>query len=579
MSEQQHHSVDELIDIAGRTPLFGMMPRASRQRILDLGEHMHFDAGETIIDQGEEGSTAYILLSGQVRVSRKGQQVIDLEPGAVFGELSLIDGGARSASVFARTEVTALMLNHETLWSVLRDEPSVMEQVLREMTRRLREYERPIDQLTGMPNRAMFEELLGMSLELAERDGSAVAVVSLGLDGFRLVNEALGSVGGDRVLQMVADRLRDTVPGTVARAGNDEFLALITDTQRELRGVADEEDVFDLADAVVSDIHRALAEPFIVDGREVTLSVSAGFAVYPAFSEDPMTVLRDSVAAMNESKKGGPGGHLVSTKGSGDAVGRLQLVNEVRHAAEMESWALLFQPIVDLSNGEMIAVEALIRWRKDGKLIPPGVFLPMAEDLGLIAVIGDWVMRETCRQSQAWRDEGLDLKISFNLSPKELSNPKLVERLVGLVDKHQIPKGKLVVEIVETSAETDPEATQKVLTDLAARGIAISIDDFGTGYSSLSRLKDMPVSTLKIDRSFVIELPQDDAANVVRAVVGLSDTLSMTSLAEGIETEEQRDTLKSLGCQLGQGYLFGKPLDPAVILEVSRRDNKPFGEG
>ena len=335
-------------------------------------------------------------------------------------------------------------------------------------------------------------------------------------------------------------------------------------------------DVFDVADSVVAEIHNAIAEPFIVDGREVTLTISAGFAVYPAFSEDPSTVLRDAIAAMSESKALGPGGHLVSTKGSGDAIGRLQLVNEVRHAAEMEDWALLYQPIVDLSDGQMVAVEALIRWRKDGGLVAPYAFLPMAEDLGLIPVIGDWVMREVCRQSQAWRDAGLDLKISFNLSPRELSNPALVDRLVGLVEQHGVPQGKLVVEIVETSAEADPEATQKVLLALADRGIGVSIDDFGTGYSSLSRLKDMPVSTLKIDRSFVLALPDDDASSVVRAVVGLAESLQMASLAEGIETTQDRSILTELGCKLGQGYLFAKPLDPQTILQVSRDGNRPL---
>ncbi len=576
--------VDEVLDAAviGAQPLFAGLSDEVKERILGLARRIELDEDHRIVTEDTLGDSAYILVEGRVCVVQRGRQVRELGPGSVFGELSLIDGAPRSATIVTMTPVVCLELQREHLWRLFEEQPSVMAQVMRGLVMRLRELERPIDRLTGLPNRMMFEELLAMALSRAERSGSAVAVLHVGLDGFRLVNEGLGSVEADRILMEVTARLAVSSPGTVSRAGDDEFLILVADvdgTGADDR--ADEDDPgFIAAEAAAHAVADLLRKPFVSGEQEIVITASTGAAIFPRYSENATTLMRDAATAMRESKEDGPGGHLVSTKGTGDPEGRLQLVNDLRRAVEANSWKLLYQPVVGLLDGKLVGVEALVRWERDGELVSPAVFIQLAEDLGFIDAIGDWVMEESCRQSQVWRDEGLDLRMSFNLSPRELRCDDLVERLTALLEKYGVPPTQMVVEVTETSMETLPDLVRGVLGRLAIAGMGISIDDFGTGYSSLSRLKDMPISTLKIDRSFVSELPDHDGAvNVVRAVIRLAESLRMVSLAEGIETPEQRSMLTTLGCQLGQGYLFAKPLPPERILEIAREGGRPMGEG
>ncbi len=575
--------VDQVLDAAvvGAQPLFAGLSDEVKQRILALTRRIELDEGHRIVTEDTPGDSAYIVLEGRVRVVQRGRQVRELGPGSVFGELSLIDGAPRSATIETAMPAVCLELQREHLWRLFEEQPSVMAQVMRGLVMRLRELERPIDRLTGLPNRMMFEELLTMALVRAERADAAVAVLHVGLDGFRLIGEGLGSVEADRILVEVAARLAASAPGTVARAGDDEFLILVADVEGASRAErADADDPgFLAAEAAAHAVADLLREPFLSGEREVFVTASTGAAIFPRYSETAATLMRDAATAMRESKGDGPGGHLVSTKGTENPEERLQLVNDLRRAVDANSWRLLYQPVVGLLDGKMVGVESLIRWERDGELVSPAAFIPLAEDLGLIDAIGDWVMEESCRRSKVWRDEGLDLRMSFNLSPRELRCDDLVDRLTALLERYGIPPTQMVVEVTETSMETLPDLVRGVLGKLAIAGMGISIDDFGTGYSSLSRLKDMPVSTLKIDRSFVSELPDHDGAmNVVRAVIRLAESLGMVSLAEGIETPEQRSMLTTLGCQLGQGYLFAKPLPPERILEISRAGGRPMGE-
>jgi diguanylate cyclase (GGDEF)-like protein/PAS domain S-box-containing protein len=424
------------------------------------------------------------------------------------------------------------------------------------------------DELTGLPSRSMFEELLELSMARAKRHDGAVAVVVLDLDDFRLVNDSLGHPNGDAVLREVADRLREATRETdlVARRGGDQFLLLLADLERE--GPGDMDAAMIRVESVVQRIHEILATPFEVGGTELYASASMGISLYPHDAEDAGALLRNAEAAMYESKKAGPGGHVISAPGTIDPSARLSLVTRLRKAVESQRWTLHYQPVVELATGRMLGVEALIRWiEPDGSMVPPGDFIPLAEELGLIESIGDWVVKELIYQSGVWRELGIDLEMGFNLSPRQFWQPDLAERILERIRGGGLEPAKVVVEITETSAMMDPDRAQEILWDLHHGGLKIAIDDFGTGYSSLSRLREVPVEILKIDRTFVSGVDKDEqAASIVSAFIELGRGLGMTTLAEGIETEGELRFLVEHGCALGQGFLFSRPVPPEEII-------------
>ena len=320
-------------------------------------------------------------------------------------------------------------------------------------------------------------------------------------------------------------------------------------------------------------MREALNEPFDLDGTEVYVTASIGIALFPNHAGDANELLRISDAAMYQSKRAAPGGYVVYTDKSDDSLGRLSLSTRLRKAVEHENWELHYQPIVDLVDGTMVGVEALIRWNDPGGgLVPPGEFIPLAEEMGLIEAIGDWVVEELARQDAAWRAEGLDVEMSFNLSPRQLWRPDIATRILSRLAANNVDPTKTIVEVTESTAMTDPDRTLRILWDLHSRGLRLAIDDFGTGYSSLSRLKHMPVDILKIDRSFVRDVHADEqAGNMVKAIIQLADGLGMTPLAEGIETEREWRFLLESGCRLGQGFFFCRPIPAADILARHRR--------
>ena len=271
---------------------------------------------------------------------------------------------------------------------------------------------------------------------------------------------------------------------------------------------------------------------------------------------------------MYQSKKSGPAGYVVSARGSFDSSAKLQFVTRLRKAVENRRWTLHYQPVIELSDGSMTGVEALIRWiEPDGTMIPPGDFIPLAEELGLIEAIGDWVVDEVVFQACAWRDLGIDLEIGFNLSPRQFWQPDLAGRILSQIREGGVDPAKIVVEVTESSAMIDPDRAQEILWELHGGGLRIAIDDFGTGYSSLSRLRDVPIDLLKIDRSFVAGVDADpQAASIVSAFIELARGLGMTTLAEGIETRGELDLVVARGCELGQGYLFSRPVPPEEII-------------
>ena len=430
------------------------------------------------------------------------------------------------------------------------------------------------DRLTGLSNRAMFEEMLEISLARARRYDMAVAVLTIDLDDFKLVNNSLGHAAGDELLRQLAIRLRDTTSDTdlVARQGGDEFLIAITDIQGSSHIPGPDMDAALIAgESTVLSIQRALEAPFSVSGTEAYVTASMGLSFFPGHAADALTLLKHADSAMYRAKKAGPAGYAIYSPEVADSTTRLDFSTRLRKAVESKHWILHYQPIVDLTDARLTGVEALLRWEDpSGGLIPPGEFIPLAEEMGLIETIGDWVIEEVCRQAAAWQSEGIDLEVGFNLSPRQLWQPDLASKIFAGVEAAGVDPSKLVLEITEGTAMTDPERTQHILWDLHGRGLRLAIDDFGTGYSSLSRLKHLPVSTLKIDRAFVMDLPGDsDAGSMANAIIQLAHSLGMSPLAEGIETELQWRFLTERGCEAGQGYFFSRPVPADEITAMA----------
>jgi diguanylate cyclase (GGDEF)-like protein/PAS domain S-box-containing protein len=431
------------------------------------------------------------------------------------------------------------------------------------------------DKVTGLPNRTMFDELLGLALARAKRHDLGVVVVTVDLDDFKLVNDSLGHQAGDAILMQLAQRLSDATRETdlVARPGGDEFLLLLADLDRAPAGHGGHESVSVAAESVALRIQEALRTPFTVGDTELYITASLGISVFPDDAADGPTLLKNAETAMFRSKRSGPGGYVLHAKDDADSIVRLSLSTRLRRAVEQEQWMLHYQPLIDLKTAGMTGVEALIRWPEpNGGLVPPGDFIPLAEEMGLIEAIGSWVIDEVCRQGRAWREAGLELDISFNLSPRQLFLDDIVDRIVDPILGSRMDPSKVTVEITESTAMTNPDRTLGILHELHARGLRLAIDDFGTGYSSLARLRYMPVDVLKIDRSFVRELDRDEQnASMVSAMVALASNLGMTPLAEGIETENEWRALVERGCERGQGYFFSRPVPADEILAIHRR--------
>jgi EAL domain-containing protein (putative c-di-GMP-specific phosphodiesterase class I) len=360
----------------------------------------------------------------------------------------------------------------------------------------------------------------------------------------------------------------------VARQGGDEFLLLLSDLERGTGSVSGVDAAMIIAESVATRVHDALRRPFNLRGTDFFASASLGLSLFPQDAADASTLLKNADAAMYQSKKRDPGGYVVFSSGGEDPLKKLSLTTRLRRAVEEQHWVLHYQPILDLGDGSMKGVEALVRWRDPrGGIVLPGEFIPLAEELGLIEAIGDWVIDEFAEQDRTWRAQGLDLQVSFNLSPRQLWSAQLSETMIAKLRGAGVDPRNVVVEITESTAMADPDRTQKILTDLHAWGLTLAIDDFGTGYSSLARLKHMPVDILKIDQAFVRDCDTDrDLAGMVRAMIQLAQSLGMTPLAEGIETRGEYEFLRANGCRLAQGFLFSRAVPGDAIPALAARD-------
>ena len=433
------------------------------------------------------------------------------------------------------------------------------------------------DRLTGLANRVRFEELLAMALTRGRRHGLGIGVLYVDLDDFKLVNDRLGHAAGDDLLRQVAERLvlssRDT--DTVARLGGDEFMVMVADLVRRAgrEPSVDPDTAVLVVETVAARIHEALKAPFVTGGSQVFVTASIGVSLFPLDADDARTLLKNADAAMYESKAGGKGRSMLYAALAGEQKSQLSVINRLRRAVAEEQWVLRYQPIVDLGSRAITGVEAVLSWDDpDRGSVPAQEFLPLVEDIGLIEPVGDWLFAQMFRHARAWADHGISLDVMFHLSPRQLWQRDLADRLLGQLDASGVDPRSVVVEVTEAAAMTDPERTRHVLVSLARGGVRIAIDDFGTGYSSLSRLKELPVDVLKIDPSFVHDLANHQTgATLVKALIRLARSLSMTPIAKGIDDEEESAFLWEQGCHLGQGPYFGHPVAAEEIPGLHER--------
>jgi len=442
------------------------------------------------------------------------------------------------------------------------------------------------DALTGLPNRNLLADRLGQALISAARHGRAAGALFLDLDRFKVINDSLGHNAGDRLLKAVAERLQDGVRegDTVARLGGDEFVMILDD-------MAQPQD----AALVAQKILESFVQPFHVEipeaggAQEFFFTTSIGISLYPSDGEDVDTLLKNADTAMYRAKeRGGNSYQFFTPEMDLRARKRLSLESALRNALERREFVLHYQPQIDLATQNVIGAEALLRWNHPEQgLIAPADFIPLLEETGLIVPVGEWVLREACAQATAWRQAGLPpLRMAVNLSARQLRHERFADTVAtALADTGMDPDG-LELEITESAVMQQVEACLETLRQIHALGVQISMDDFGTGYSSLSHLKLLPIDTVKIDRSFVRDIPADENdAAIVQAIIVLAHTLRLNVIAEGVETQEQLEFLRAHGCDAMQGYLFSRPLPAeafAGLLREGRRlsaaDSRPEGE-
>ena len=420
------------------------------------------------------------------------------------------------------------------------------------------------DALTNLPNRSLLMDRLSQAIAQAKRRSAKVAVLFFDLDNFKLINDTMGHATGDLLLQLLAGKLKSCVreEDTVARIGGDEFVAVLT-------GIASEQDAMMAARKILAIAH----EPLLLEGRQMEVAFSLGISLFPDDGADADVLLKHADIALYQAKQAGKGRYQFFIQ---DMTRKLEerqrLETELKQAIEAGQFMLHYQPQVALSSGKIVGVEALIRWThpKMG-MVPPFKFIPVAEETGLIVPLGQWVLEEACRQLHAWRQQGIHVRMSINISPRQLRDRSLLRLLSDVLDSTDMEPAMLELELTESCLMDDPESGVKLTQDIKNMGIHLAMDDFGTGYSSLSYLKRFAMDTLKIDQVFVRGLPDDEQdAAIASTIIAMARNLGMQVLAEGVEHQAQLEFLKSKGCDIVQGYLFSKPV-PAGMVEQQLR--------
>ena len=429
------------------------------------------------------------------------------------------------------------------------------------------------DALTGLPNRNLLHDRLRQAVH-SQRTPRNIAVVFMDLDHFKFVNDSLGHSVGDKLLKAMGERLRSVLRegDTVGRVGGDEFVLILNDQSNE-------EVIF----RAMQRISAKVAEPLTLDGKELYVSASAGISLYPQDGRDVDTLLKNADAAMYRAKEHGRSNFQFYTSEMNERVNdRLALEHALRRALERQEFTLHYQQKVELRSGQLIGAEALVRWlNPEWGLVRPARFIPIAEETGLIVQLGEWVIHEACRQTRAWLQAGLEPGIvSVNLSARQFRAEGLVRAVSRILQETGLDPASLEMELTESMVMHNVEAAIATLQGLKSLGISLSVDDFGTGYSSLSYLKDLPIDTLKIDRSFVRDIRGGSEAEdgiLAQAIISLGHALHLKVIAEGVETDAQLHFLKRNGCDQVQGFLYGEPVAPeqfAQLLERARRKGR-----
>lgn len=475
-----------------------------------------------------------------------------------------LSGGAKDfiTKPFERTEVllrTRNLLETRFLHLALKDENQGLEaQIVHQAFH---------DSLTGLANRALFRDRVEHALTKFSR-GSRVAVLLLDLDDFKAVNDTVGHAEGDRLLEIVSERLARATRGcdTVARIGGDEFAVL-------LDGIQGDQDVM----VVVDRINEALRAPIALQGREFIIGASVGVA-YARGGERMDELLRNADVAMYSAKDVGKGCHAVFDPGMyASLLERLEREADLRHAVDRGELRVLYQPIVALDSGAITGVEALLRWKQNSGEVGRDAFIPLAEETGLIIPIGRWVLSEACRQGRQWQlatTHGEVPTMSVNVSARQLQDPNFPRDVAAILDETQFPADKLILEITESVVLTNSTSTLDRLNELKALGLRLAIDDFGTGYCNLTYLQKFPLDILKIDKAFVTDIAREGSDSALASsIVGLATTLNLHTVAEGVEHAGQRAQLLALGCISGQGFLFAKPVESGSVTEWLRTGN------
>jgi diguanylate cyclase (GGDEF)-like protein/PAS domain S-box-containing protein len=481
----------------------------------------------------------------EVRAQRKNGSVFPLE--LTFGEMR-IDGRVKYAGI-------------------MRDISE--RKCAEERIRHLAHY----DELTGLPNRALFSQLLEQALSESKFAEKQVAVLFIDLDRFKLINDTLSHESGDAVLQQVAKRLTEALPrrDTVARFGGDEFVVLMRDCKIPAEAA-------DTAQKLLT----ALALPLQVEGQEYHLTASIGISAFPGDGDNAQTILKNADIAMYRAKEHGKNNYqFYSAQMNLHSFERLVLERFLRHALEQDEFQVYYQPKIDLTTGCVTGMEALLRWIHPGMgMISPTKFIPLAEETGLIVPIGVWVLRAACAQNRAWQQQGLPpLRVAVNLSARQFAQDNLHATILGVLEETGLAPELLELEITESVTMDNPEHAAALLRSLKALGIRLAIDDFGTGYSSLSYLKRFPIDNVKIDRSFIKDIPDDeDDVAITQAIIAMAHSLRLKVIAEGVESEQHVAFLCEHGCDEAQGYLFGAPMPAEEFKElmVRCRDGAPL---
>lgn len=561
LAEEKLHRTQETMQVVLDSMPYGVILIGMDKKIINVNK-----AALTLMGYETEEDVAGRVCNDVLCPAEEGRcPIIDLKETVDHSERILLTKDRKPISVI-KTVVPVEISGNPVLLEAFLD---ITEQKKSEEQIRYLAY---YDNLTGLPNNRFSKELLIRAVNQTQRNNKMVAVLLIDIDNFKRINDSLGHAVGDQLLQEVGRRLESSVrktdgigrsetaeiPDTVARVGGDEFMLFLNE-------ISSIHDVVNIVRRILRDMSR----PYILTGNEVFVTASIGIAMCPSDGENTDTLIKNADIAMYEAKEIGRNNYqFYSDSMNTNTLEQLALENDLRKALDREEFQVFYQPKLNAHSNKVTGLEALIRWKHPARgMVSPMNFIPLAEETGLIIPIGEWVLRTACKQVRAWQKAGLThVTVSVNLSARQFEQRNLLETVVLALNSAGLESRFLELEITESTIMRNPEKAITTINEFKSLGIKISLDDFGTGYSSLSYLRKIPLNTLKIDRSFVMHIPTNPSdVAIVKATISLAHNLGLQVVAEGVETEQQRDFLKEHGCDTMQGYLFSPPVPPEQI--------------